>query len=223
MSEALKVAEAVLFVIGALLPIINPVGGAPIFLAMTAGCSRAQHSALARKVALYCFALLIGSFFLGSHVLAFFGISVPALRVAGGLVVMAAGWSLLNRDVVTRRVDAGRTWTPEELASRAFYPLTMPLTVGPGSISVAITLGADISRYSTAPLFTAIVALVGIGLVSLAIFLPYRFADRFSYALGETGIDILVRLTAFLVLCIGVEIVWQGVSALAQSLVHGHE
>ncbi|HVA37333.1 MAG TPA: MarC family protein [Candidatus Dormibacteraeota bacterium] len=217
-EQALRGIEAVLFVIGALLPMINPFGGAPIFLGLTAGCSPAERTLIARRVALYGFGLLIGSFFLGSHVLAFFGVSVPALRVAGGLVVMAAGWNLLNRGAEPATAGATTRWTPEELASRAFYPLTLPLTVGPGSISVAVTLGADISRYSTSPLFSAIVALVGMGLIALSIYLPYRFAERFSRLLGQTGIGILVRLSAFLLLCIGVEIAWKGASAMLTSL-----
>src|SRR5262252_3857691 len=124
-----------------LLPIVNPLGMAPIFLRLTAGSSATTRTKLAWLIALYGFALMIVSLFIGSHILAFFGLTVPAVQIAGGLVVMAAGWRLLQQGDDTGSRERQAPPTDEVLLRHAFFPLTMPLTVGPGTISVAITLG----------------------------------------------------------------------------------
>src|SRR5205807_6186847 len=121
----------------------NPLSSAPIFLAMTTWCSADMRQALAKRIAVNGFILLLVSIFIGSHILAFFGISLPVVQVGGGLLVAAAGWRLLDpREDQLTTADA-TPWAPDEIIRRAFYPLTLPLTVGPGSISVAITLGAN--------------------------------------------------------------------------------
>src|SRR5580704_7405683 len=133
-----------LLIVGALFPIVNPIGSAPFFLTLTRGISREGRAVLSRMIALNGLALILGSIFVGTHILAFFGLSLPVVQVSGGLVLVAAGWTLLRRDD-----DDGTTGAPNkpcneaDYEKQAFYPLTLPLTVGPGSISVAITLGAN--------------------------------------------------------------------------------
>jgi len=208
------IANTVLLVYAGLFPIVNPVGSAPIFLVLTTGYSPATRQSLAGRVALNSFFLLLGSLFVGSHVLSFFGITIPVLRIGGGLAVASFGWRLL-RDGVEPSHDPGQAEAAGEID--AFYPLTMPLTVGPGSIAVAIALGAQ--RPQT-PAGLADIALLGgaaiAGLFAIAatIFLCYRFADRMVAMLGPGGINVLVRLSAFILLCIGIQIVWSGYSAL---------
>src|SRR5436853_7679667 len=125
----------------ALFPIVNPVGSAPLFLGLTQFASDKLRNTLARRVAINSFFLLLGSVFMGSHVLEFFGISLPVVRIGGGLVGTAFGWKLLNSDErPDGERDAQKNTSP---IPDPFYPLTMPLTVGPGSISVAITLGSQ--------------------------------------------------------------------------------
>ena len=140
--QLLDYARAVLFTLAALLPIVNPFGSAPIFLSLTADLPGRARRKLATVVARHAFLLLAAAMLIGSHVLRLFGVSLPIVRVAGGLLVTANGWRLLNDDerpsTDPRPVDM---WE-KEVARRAFYPLTFPLTVGPGSISIAITLGA---------------------------------------------------------------------------------
>jgi len=138
-----ELAKALFLFLSALFPIVDPLGGAPIFLALTQGYSRETRRSLAWRIALDSFYLLMGSYLIGSHVLAFFGISLPVVQVSGGLVVVASGWTLLKQPDETERNDAMATVDTAEPLRRAFYPLTLPLTVGPGSISVAITLGAN--------------------------------------------------------------------------------
>lgn len=131
-----------LLVYAGLFPIVNPVGNAPIFLALTAYCTDRERRALALRVAINGFFLLLGSLFVGSYVLEFFGITLPVLRIAGGVVVAAFGWTLLQAKEELADQRTAETARGPDTATDAFYPLTMPLTVGPGAISVAIALGS---------------------------------------------------------------------------------
>jgi len=209
--------EGILLVIAALLPIVNPFGGAPMFLAMTPDCTPEVRATLAKKIAVNAFILLIASLFIGTYVLEFFGLSVPIVQVAGGVVVCATGWGLLHAGSETHAVAA----TPPiavEIASRAFYPLTLPLTVGPGTISIAITIGAHHPHSMQSLLVNGTADFVGAALIAATVFVCYRYADRMLRILGETGTSVLIRLSAFILLCIGVQIFWTGASALFATL-----
>jgi multiple antibiotic resistance protein len=137
--------------------------------------------------------------------------------VAGGIVVCLIGWQLLNSPQTQPAVERSVAPSPDELSQQAFYPMTMPLTVGPGSISVALTLGANPPAGFRQLLVTALAHAVGIFLVALGVFLCYRYAEVILRKLGPTGTGIVVRLTAFVLLCIGVQICWNGVHALLAS------
>jgi len=209
-----NIINAFLLVYAALFPIVNPIGSAPLFLRMTRGRTTAERSVLARSVARNSFFLLLGSLFIGSHVLEFFGITLPVVRVAGGLVVAAFGWRLLHApeepDLNNPKVDTGPTID-------AFYPLTMPLTVGPGSISVAVTLGSQRPMAADDLTHLAMLggaAVAGLAAIAITIFVSYRFADRIIMFLGARGTDVVMRLSAFILFCIGIQIIWNGLSAL---------
>ena len=218
-NPASEIVKASLLTLGALFPIVNPLGNAPIFLVLTRGVSRESKALLARKVALNGFVLLVASLLIGTHILAFFGISLPVVQVAGGLVVIATGWTLLQRkDDEHAREDAERSPNHADLSRQAFYPLTLPLTVGPGSISVAITLGANWGDARVAHWPTYVAALLGPALLAVTIFLSYRFADGIARILGETAMSVILRLSSFILVCIGVQILWNGVSALLQTV-----
>jgi len=205
-----------LVTIAALIPITNPPGNAPIFISLTRGMGEAERASMAMRVALNCFALLIAGTFVGSYILQFFDISLPVVRVAGGLLVASTAWRLLNAEGGTASDAPSATMqkTPAEIAGRAFYPLSFPLTVGPGSISIAITLGAALPSRGTQLVAVSAGLIAGILVVSLAIYLAYRFATRFVRLLGETGTAVFLRLSAFILLCIGVQICWDGASEL---------
>jgi multiple antibiotic resistance protein len=211
--------SVVMLAVGALLPIVDPLGGAPIYLAMTAGLTSAERSRMAKAVAINSFLLLTASALIGAYVLDFFGVSIPSVQVAGGIVVCMIGWSLLNSPDSTPAVERNppETATAEDLSKRAFYPMTMPLTVGPGSISVALTLGANPPPGFRPLLATALAHAMGIFLVAVGVYLCYRYADRILRRLGATGTSVVVRLSAFILLCIGVQICWNGVHALVVS------
>ncbi|HEX4771216.1 MAG TPA: MarC family protein [Bryobacteraceae bacterium] len=212
LSAIWEVLRSCLLVVSALFPIVNPLGNTPIFLSLTPGYSSRARFILSRQIAIYSFWLLVGSMLIGTHILAFFAVTVPCVQVGGGLVVMSTAWSLLKSEPQQTRSTASAKVSQQDLNARAFYPLTLPLTVGPGSISVAITLGANqapsgaIIRFAT--------ALIGPVLIALTIFLCYVFAERIARVLGETAMNVIVRLNSFILLCIGVEITWNGVRAL---------
>jgi multiple antibiotic resistance protein len=209
-------AEIVLLAVGALLPIVGPLSGAPIFLSMTADLAPEERNRMAKVVAINSFLLLIASTLIGAYVLDIFGLSIPTVQVAGGLVVCAIAWSLLNSPNAPPTLVGNETSTvtPVEFSQRAFYPLTMPLTVGPGSIAVALTLGANPTRGLHPLIVTALAQTVGILIVAVSVYLCYRYADRILKKLGPTGTSVVMRLSAFILLCIGVKICWNGLRAL---------
>jgi multiple antibiotic resistance protein len=212
--------ESTLLVLAALLPIVNPLGVAPVYLAKTVDLTPDEHAYLSRRVAINCFVLLLASLLVGAYVLDFFGLSVPIIQVAGGLVVCSLAWSLLNQpDEPLEWVhEAAKTLTRPDLRTRAFYPLTMPLAVGPGSISVAITIGANQSQSVRSLIVNSAAHAVGILIVSIALFVVLRYADTIVRRLGPTGTAVLLRLSAFILLCIGVQITWNGASTLFRTL-----
>jgi len=217
-GELLRV---LLLTVGALFPIVNPLGNAPIFLLLTRDFPSSSRTVFARKIALNSFVLLVVSILIGTHILAFFGISLPVVQVGGGLMVIANGWSLLNsKDHEEARRRKENPPDPVDVSSRAFYPLTLPLTVGPGSISVAITVGANRPQGAEAAWTTWAAELVGPAIIALTIYLSYRFAERLGRALGDAGMNVVLRLSSFILVCIGVQIVWNGASALLRSLSH---
>jgi multiple antibiotic resistance protein len=211
--------ESILVTLAALLPIVNPLGAAPIFLAMSADLPAEARRHLATVVARNAFLLLAAAMLIGSNVLEFFGISLPIVRVAGGLVVIGAGWQLLHSGHVDDQPEAKviEAWE-RELARRAFYPLTFPLTVGPGSISIAITLGArDVSESASRAMYL-VTDFLGVAIIAIVVYLSYRFASRLIASLGETGTNVFLRLSAFIMLCVGVSIFWGGLVALVEPL-----
>jgi multiple antibiotic resistance protein len=202
------------FVIGytTLISIINPFGVAFIFHDMTRRLDDAERQAMALRIAIYSFGVLVVSSVLGTYILNFFGISIAALRIAGGIAVAFAGWSLLNQpDSAVDESEAARTAPPADIASMAFYPLTMPLTTGPGSVAAAIALvvqgpfSAD--RFIGVAVQVVIVAVA----VCVTIYLCYRWSGWLSRHLGVAATRIFTRVAAFLLLCVGVQIIITGV------------
>ncbi len=214
MAEA---AKSLVLILSALFPIVNPLGGSPIFLALTRESSPQARMGLAWRIARNSFFLLVGSYLIGTHVLAFFGISLPVVQVGGGLIVISTGWTMLKQREDDERSEVHRNAKPQDPFGQAFYPLTLPLTVGPGSISVAITLGANAVRHGVEP-WAVVTALLGSLVIAFSIFLCYGFADRLAQILGASAMTAIMRLSSFLLVCIGVQILWNGVSALFASV-----
>jgi len=206
-----RVLQIGLLEVAALFPIVNPVGTAPIFLSLTRGASAETRATLARRIAVNGFVLLVVSMLIGSYSRAFFGISLPVVQVAGGLVLTATGWSLLSRPPGAASAERAVESTHRDWLQQSFYPLTLPLTVGPGSLSVAVTLGANASG-AVVPVLIA--SLLAAAFIAGTIYLSYAWSERLERVLGESAINVFLRLSAFLLLCIGVQIVANGVKAL---------
>src|SRR5262249_17753978 len=189
----------VLLVVGALFPIVNPIGNTPIFLSLTQGLSEHGRTSLARMIAGNGLILIVTSIFIGTHILAFFGISLPVVQVGGGLIVISTGWTLLrqsNDDSPDRKGQ--RECNEAEYARQAFYPLTLPWTVGPGSISVAIALGANRAEGSEWRWSLIVGMLIGALIIAASIYLSYRFAERIGRTLGESAMNVIIRLSSFI-------------------------
>jgi len=216
-------------VFSALFPVINPLGDGPIFLNMVQGCSQGVRNKLARSVSVNSFFLLLISMLVGPQILLFFGISLPALKLAGGAVVIAMGWNLLNQQGASNKGSGDATGITDATASNSvFFPLTMPLTTGPGSIATAISLVAGYQDGKTLNLLKELPAVTGtviaLLLLSIVIYVVYRESSGIQRLLGPAGTNALMRLFAFILLAIGVQIFIGGVTGYlaANNLIPAH-
>jgi len=203
-------------VVATLLPLINPAGSAAIFHSMTLGISEAARCKMSRQIGLNSFFLVVAATFIGSYVLDFFGVSLTSVRIGGGLLVAASGWKLLNSDEKIGPVVTD----VKKVVSRAFYPITFPLTVGPGTISAAITIGASLKEPGVILWQRALASLAGLAAVAFTVYLSFRFAARLIQFLGATGTVVMLRLSAFILMCVGVQIVTNGVIVVVRDMQH---
>ncbi len=211
-----------LLAFGALFSIVNPLSGAFIFFGATRELEPKTRAQVSRWVAIYAFCIVAASLYVGAYVLSFFGISIPVLRVAGGIIVSMSGWRMLNEPDATeqRRSEIPNPRSITVPPSRlAFSPLTMPLTTGPGTISVAIYIGAGRpSGLHAALLEFFIETLAATALLVALVYAFYRNAERLANLIGATGTTIVVRLSAFLLFCIGIQVFWNGAAELLGTL-----
>lgn len=209
-----------LLAFSAFIPVLNPFGGAMFLLALTPGLDDPTRGAMVRRIVFYSAIILFASLFAGHLILSFFGISLGVLRICGGIVLFYAGWSALNAPAETGDDDGAtserkKPLTYERVMSMAFYPLTLPLTMGPGVISVATAMGAGIFEgglMAFAGLMSACVATLA------TVFICYRYCDRLSRAVGAAGADAISRIFAFILICIGTGVFWQGLSEQIASM-----
>ena len=213
----------------ALLPLINPLGSALIFLGLVGNAPIDAYRALARKIAINTVIFLAVVELIGSSLLGFFGISRGIMQVSGGLVIAMIGWSLLNQkdsapsqektDAAEATVPALTGYEINRLRERAFYPFTFPITAGPGCIVVMLTL----SVHATHPTVTqTIIAHLGLFLSAIvlsgSIYLCYAYAPKITRAISPSTAHGILRVIAFILLCIGVQIAWNGLSSLLEPL-----
>jgi multiple antibiotic resistance protein len=207
----------------ALFSIVNPLGGAFIFLGATETFSSKTRKELAKWIAIYSFAIITASMYVGAYVLTFFGISIPVLRAAGGIVIAAAAWRMLNapdhEEPKTAEEVAQDLPATRKVSRMAFYPLTMPITTGPGTISVAVSLGTNRRQAGSSELLSFVAqSVVATVLICALVYLLYRYSAPLSRLIGPTGTVIVARLSAFLLFCIGVQVFWNGASELLASV-----
>lgn len=214
-----RLISEILFGFTGLMGIINPFGIAFLFLERTESLTEAQRAALARKVAINAFIVLLAAFFVGTPILHFFGISLEALRIGGGLAVAVAGWQMLNEpDVPTGGDTAAQPVEARNAMARAFFPLTIPLTTGPGSIATAIALNANRTHKLSEFVLSSIVSVAVSALAALVIWQTYSRAAFLARYLGTEGTKVAMRVSAFLLLCVGVQIMLTGFSEFLQPI-----
>jgi len=213
------VLQASILVVAALFPIVNPIGSAAVYLAMVENIDLELQRKLVYRITMYSFFLLFISMLFGGKILSFFGISLYSVQIAGGFIVAANGWNLLTK---SEPKDRTATPSPEEVLGKAFYPYTLPVTVGPGSISVAVALGAHLPNQLHEPSFVSpdllAASILGTLVMCLTIYICFRWARSAATMLGKSGTTVLMRLSSFIVFCIGVQILASGIRSYIQSM-----
>jgi len=213
------VLEASTLVFAALFPIVNPIGSAAVFLTMVEHLDAESQHKLVKRITVFSFFLLFLSMLGGGKILSFFGISLYSVQIGGGLIVAANGWALLAKDA-QKAQDA--VPNPEEVLNQAFYPYTLPITVGPGSISVAVALGAHLPTELhvasfVSPLILA-ASILGTSVLCGIVYICYRWSNAAARLLGKSGTTVLMRLSSFISFCIGVQILASGIRSYIESL-----
>ena len=207
-----------LFALGftSLFPLINPVGTAIIIDPYFSGLSLSQRRSNSLQIVLYCFFLGAGTLVAGSWCLKFMGVSVTTTQLAGGLLIAHMGLSLLNSEPEPKSSDSN---SPAQLSSSLFYPISFPLTLGPGGISTLITLSAH--AHGQSPEETVMHTLVlaaSLFAVCVITFFCYSYSGLIIKKIGTSGSLIVNRLSAFLVFCIGVQMAISGLKNIFPQL-----
>lgn len=216
-SVALKVAATIFL---ALLPVVNPIGTALILSGMTSGTDPAVWKVMSRKIAAYSFLVLIFFYLFGSLILQLFGITIPVVQVSGGLVLAVMGWQMLNGssgDSSSGDADPngnGSTSDRASIANKTFYPYTFPITVGPGGLAVVMTFSAHVQRSTSIGLAERLGGVAGTLAMCVAVYLCYANLQYISDRIPPAAVKALSKMLAFFVICIGVQIFWEGIQAL---------
>jgi multiple antibiotic resistance protein len=205
----------------ALLPVINPFGSALVFLGLVGGAPPPVIRDLSRKIAVSTLLFLAIIQLVGTALLAFFGISLPVVQVAGGLVLAAMGWNLLNE--ADTDADRSRTQIAADsygpLEQKVFYPFTFPVTAGPGTVVVMLTLSAHATVRGTLPDILAHIGIfIAVCVLSVLVFLSYAYAPWITRRMSPQTAHGILRVIAFVLLCIGVQITWNGVQAMLKTV-----
>lgn len=204
----------------ALLPVINPLGSALLLLGLVGPEKPEVFRILARKIAVSTLLFLVAVDVGGAAILAFFGISLPVVQFAGGFVLAAMGWNLLNqKDVSTEPSVSPSAADGSSLRDKIFYPFTFPITAGPGCIVVALTLSAHASQKNVVDeAFAHLGIFGGILLNCIVVYLSYAYAQKLTTRFPRQTVHGVLRVIAFILLCIGVQIAWKGLDALILSM-----
>jgi multiple antibiotic resistance protein len=215
-----------LLAFSALLPLINPLGSALVFLALVGSAPPEVYHSLARRIAINNIIFLGSIELLGSAILNFFGISLPTVQVAGGIVVAAMGWNVLNENdsgAETRKrqeeCDERGQVAESSLKLKAFYPFTFPVTSGPGTLVATLALSAHISSHTlSANILGHCGIFVAIVVLSVVVYVCYAYAPTITSKISRNTVHGIMRVTAFILLCIGVQIAWNGFSVLIKTI-----
>jgi multiple antibiotic resistance protein len=221
MDRLLPLFKSFALAFGALLPVVNPLGSALVLLGIVGNAPTSVFRGLARRIAINMTLFMLVVELLGAGLLNFFGISLPVVQVAGGLVLASMGWRLLHQPATATKTDADvKEVSFGSIEQKVFYPLTFPVTIGPGCIVVMLTLSAHASvkgavlesGIAHVGIFLAVVAL------SITVFLSYCYAPKITQRISPSTANGILRIVAFVLLCIGVQITAIGLGTLLKGL-----
>jgi multiple antibiotic resistance protein len=206
MLRTLPSAAAATFL--ALFPIVNPFGGVPLFFALTSDFSTSERNRTAMKTAAYVFAILVVFMFFGRFVLNFFGISLPVLKIAGGLIVAHTAWGMVT---ASTRITPAESDEAAEKNDISLTPMAMPMLSGPGSIGVVMGLAANADSMTT---YLGMV--IGIAVLGLSVYLFLRLGGPLVARLGPGAVAGITRIFGFLIFAVAVQLVWDGIADFRQ-------
>jgi len=216
MTSLLITLKIIPMIFAALFPVVNPIGTALVLYGMNRGVDDQTWKSMSRRIALYSLFFLSFFFFFGSYILKLFGISIPVVQFSGGIVLALMGWQLLNQhEADVPASEMGIQNHGPSIESKAFYPFTFPITIGPGGMAVVLTFSAHLHRGSL--LLVTLeqgAAITGIFLMCVVISLCYRNLKFMTKRFSPAAALAISKICAFFVLCIGVEIAWAGFKAL---------
>lgn len=212
------VLSSVLLITCTILPVVNPLADAPIFLQLTPGSDKATRAYLAKRIAFYSFFILLASLLFGSFVLKIFGISIPLVQLGGGAVLCGLAWNVSSSPSKSSDIIVDPAHAKLIALGRVITPLTLPLTVDAGSIAVAITVGSTHPNSIENVVVNLISAIFGSAIIAWSIWLCYKYADFIGEKLGEAMTKIMTNLASFLLLCIGLGICWSGIQGLLHQI-----
>jgi multiple antibiotic resistance protein len=200
----------------ALFPPVNPIGTAIIVDPLLRSLDMKSRKRAASKIATYCFIICTTTILVGSWLFKLFGISLPVVQLAGGILICKMGWQFLSSDQVEKETDATPNRSPENVEGILFYPLAFPMTTGAGTISVLLTLSAHANSTGALEIYFRNLLSLFVAIISMCalIYWSYAFTPTLLKRLGASGEQIVNRLSAFLVFCVGIQIAVGGINNL---------
>lgn len=224
----MQVWNSFLIAFSVLLPLINPLGSALVFLGLVGDAPPKVYHSLARRIAVNNVVFLVIIELLGAGILNFFGISLPIVQLSGGIVIAAMGWSVLNEKNATansrnkqEETDVRDDSRAKDLEQQAFYPFTFPVTSGPGTLVAVLTLTAHISEHTiTKNVLAHLGIFLAIVVLSVLIYFCYAYAPKITKVIPANTAHGILRVIAFILLCIGVQIAWNGLSVLLKQVLN---
>lgn len=219
--------KSFLIAFSVLLPLINPLGSALVFLGLASDAPPKVYRSLARRIAINNIVFLATIEVLGATILRFFGISLPIVQFSGGIVIAAMGWAVLNeRDARANSLkkqeetDVRDESQTEDLELKAFYPFTFPITSGPGTLVGLLTLTAHISdKVISRNILAHVGVFLAVVVLSILVYFCYAYAPKITKIVSPSTAHGILRVVAFILLCIGVQIAWNGLAALLAQIV----
>ena len=196
----------------ALFPILNPPAMAPVFLGLTSAVTDRERNRLSLLIGVYTALFLTVLLLVGGWILKILGISIPVVAIAGGILLFHSAWHMLNKD--PRVSEEEQAEIRSSMENKAFFPLTMPVTAGPGSMAVTLSLVPRGHILEASTLLAFLATACGIVLAGATVFVFYRFSGPVIRRMGDTGAATISQISAFVLLAIAVQIVWGGVSDL---------